>query len=260
MARLHWNQPGQNRYEFGVDRGVFYGSDDLGVVWNGLINVVESDLGGERESQHYDGTKYLDTISPKIYQATVSALTVPRQVLEALGEKAVVPGFILTRQSRSRFGLSYRTFMGQDVGYKIHIVYNAVASPTKRDYPTIADSVSPSPREWRIDAVPPRGGKYRPTAHFIIDSAVMSPMVLQMIEDYLYGTDTTPAKLPSIETLKDLILLSSILGITPDSVGGLADLVPGGQDLYRISVLGIHRALPQTRLIETDVLGLYQLE
>ena len=45
MAQLVWDKAEDRIFELGVDRGVFFpkdGDDYLpGVVWNGLINVIE---------------------------------------------------------------------------------------------------------------------------------------------------------------------------------------------------------------------------
>jgi hypothetical protein len=260
MAKLVWNQIEQNRYEFGVDRGVFYPTNDVGVVWNGLVSVNESSDGGANNSYHYDGIKYLDSVQPRNYQMSISTYSTPSQFRSAQGERTVVPGFILTRQPRDRFGLCYRTFVGPDLGYKIHIVYNALASPTRRNHVTISDSADPALLSWKIDAVPPVRSKYRPSAHYILDSLTMPADILETLEDILYGTEETPPRLPDPGEIENIITLWTPLIIMEQTVTGLAELVPGMGDIYRTDKEGFHRALPDTRLQMTSVSGIYRLE
>ena len=49
------------------------------------------------------------------------------------------------QQRRSPFGLSYRTIKGNDVdgsdyGYKLHLVYGALAAPTEKAHATVNDT------------------------------------------------------------------------------------------------------------------------
>lgn len=259
MARLTWNQASQNRYEFGVDHGVFYDSDNIGVVWNGLVSIVETPDGGDLKSYHFDGVKYLDFVNPKTYKAQISALSAPTQFDKALGNQPLVPGFILTRQNRQRFGLSYRTFIG-DMGYKIHIIYNILAKSSQKSYSTLSESSNAESRIWELHAVPPVGLGYRPTAHFILDSTLVPSEVLTTVENILYGTDTTLARLPGFEELIDILTLLTSLSIVPEPITGLATLSAGGGDLSPTKVDGILRALPQTRLAGTAIDGIYRLE
>lgn len=260
MAKLTWNQEGQNRYEYGVDRGVFYPTDDAGVVWNGLLNVVESSNGGANNSYHYDGIKYMDSVAPRNYKATISAYSTPSQFRASEGERSVVPGFILTRQPRALFGLCYRTFVGPELGYKIHIVYNALASPTRRSHSTINAAGTPTTLAWKIDAVPPVRKKYRPSAHYIFDSLLMPEDILDTLEDILYGTENTPPRLPDPGEIENIVAKWAPLVIVPQPTTGLAQLQPGMGDLYRIEIDGLHRALPDSRLVQTPVRGIYRLE
>lgn len=259
MTKLTWNQ-GSAVYETGIDRGVLYPSNGPGVVWNGLINVEESMIGGENTSFQFDGIKYLDVVSPRNYQATISAFSAPEEFSNCVGEKSVIPGFVLTRQPRTRFGFSYRTLMGTDLGYKIHIVYNATATQISKSHQTLSDSQSIDTRSWKIDAVPPAHSQYRPSAHFTIDSMKIDPGALSTIETFLYGTDTIIPALPSIEEMLDLLVWWYPLYITPQDITGLSQLSPGMGDLYKTRVDGINRALPTTRLRPSLISGLYRME
>lgn len=259
MARLVWT-PEQKKYEFGVDHGVLYPQTGPGVVWNGLINVEESFVGGEVDSYYFDGIKYIDKVSPKNYQATVTAFSAPGEFSSCVGDKSVIPGFVLTRQPRTRFSFSYRTQLGDGIGYKIHLVYNAIASNTAKGYSTTKSSISANQYSWKIDATPPWNNTYRPSAHFIIDSTKINPDTLAVIEDILYGTETLSPRLPTIESLLDLIQLWSPLILNVQVVTGLSTLTAGNGDLYKTKVDGINRALPATRLQPSLISGLYRME
>jgi len=258
MARLVWGDA-QRKYEAGVDRGVFYPENSPGVVWNGLVSVDEAVDGGELNSYYFDGVKYIDLVSSKTYQATLTAFWAPEGFSANLGDLAVVPGFVLTRQRRGRFGLAYRT-MVNETDYKIHLVYNAIASFSRRGYSSLTDTVTANPLEWTINAVPPRSATHRPSSHYIFDSTKMDRDALDVLEDILYGTDLLEPRMPSLEEILDLLVDWFPLLIIPDSVGGLAELVEGSGDLYRTSHPGIHRSLPGTRLYASLVDGLYRME
>jgi len=259
MTRLVWNQQAQIKYENGIDRGVFYPSDGPGVVWNSLLTVEESHVGGDQIAYYFDGVKTLDMVTPKNYQANITALTIPKQAETAIGFHSVVPGFILTRQPRARFGLCYRTLIG-DFGYKIHIVYNALATRTDSQHETVSDSPSAEEFAWLIDAVPPPSDTYRPSAHYILNSLEMDPNALDVLEDILYGNDRNDARLPTPGEIIGLTSPWNPIYIVPQAVTGLAQLVPGIGDLYEGEIDGLLRALPSTRLIPSSISGLYRLE
>lgn len=258
MARLVWGQPSQRKYEAGVDRGVFYPENSPGVVWNGLVSIEESADGGERNSYYFDGTKYVDLVSYRTYQATLSAFSAPEDFSNNLGDLAIVPGFVLTRQRRRRFGFSYRSMINE-TDYKLHLVYNAIASLNSRGYSSMSNTPNVNPFAWVINAVPPQNETHRPSAHYIFDSTKIAPAVLDVIETILYGTDTKPPRMPSLIELFGLVNWEP-LSIVPDSVDGLAALIPGEEDLYRGGVPGLNLALPNTRLYKSLIDGLYRME
>jgi len=272
MTKLVWDQEGQRSYEFGVDHGVYYSSVlirgaeyliekfDFGVVWNGLISIEEESVGGGNSEYHFDGVKYLDTVAPRNYQATLTAYSTPYDFHEASGNFHLIPGFILTRQARNRFGLSYRTFVGES-DYKIHLIYNALASPISIRNSTKQKSGSAEEISWKIDAVPMPGYKYRPSAHYILDSATMNPEALIAIESIIYGTDTTTARLPTMDELLGTIGLWAPVLIGSQTIPGLAELGPGVGDLTPTIFPGFYSAPSQTRLYEDYFVdGLYRLE
>jgi hypothetical protein len=213
MTTLVWDKIDERLYEYGVDRGVLYDPNHTnGVSWNGLVSVEEVRPGAEFVELHYDEIKYLNTVKTWDFQAVIKAFTMPIEFSPCLGMAEAGPGFFLTRQARTSFGLSYRTKKSSG-GYKLHIVYNATVTPSGDSSETIGDSVDPKLYQWTIDARPEYTEAYRPTAHFVIDSDSVDPTKLQILEDILYGSH-------------NLILID---GGTPNNTG--PEIINGGSSI-----------------------------
>ncbi len=202
MARLDWNTFGSRFYEVGIDRGVLYVDGYSGVPWNGLTSVNETPSGGDPKSLYNDGVKYLAVPSSEEFEGTVTAFTYPDEFSRCDGMAEPRGGLFLTHQRRKSFGLSYRTMIGNDASdsaaYKLHIVYNALASPSDRSNETIKDSTDPNDFSWKITCKPPAMAGYKPTAHIVIDSRKTDPLALSAIEDILYGTDEDASRIPTL--------------------------------------------------------------
>ena len=212
MSKLVWGTVGTRFYEAGVDRGVLF-IDDVGVVWNGLKSVQESPSGGEPKPFYIDGVKYLNLSSLDEYESTVNAFSAPDEFAACDGTVPLYAGLFLTHQPKKQFGFSYRTRVGNDLsgieaGYKIHIVYNALARVANRNRQTVSSSAEPLDLSWGITATPPEISGYRPTAHIIIDSLLTDPVKLAGIEDMIYGTDSSESYLPSIDEILEWFALS----------------------------------------------------
>lgn len=224
MTRFVWDQVGKRPYETGADRGVLY-LDDFGYVWNGLISVSEEPTGGEISSYYIDGVKFLSVTSTEDFAATIEAFSSPPEFAACDGSKAIYSGLIVTQQRRKPFGFSYRTLIGNDanpeVGYKIHLVYNALAGPSTRQNNTLNDNPNPSTYSWKIDAVPPLmlGSGFKPTAHFIIDSTTIPAEVLTTIEDILYGNESDDPRMPSQAELLELFESYAVVQVTDNGDG-----------------------------------------
>lgn len=259
MTALVWSSLNA-RYETGIDRGVLYPDGGDGVVWNGLISVEETAVGGATTPLYYDGIKYMDVAVGREYQAALTTFGAPQEFGPCVGNLSMVPGFIITRQPKVRFGMSYRVMIGDNLGYKLHLVYNATATPGSKSRTTLSQEGTADQRSWTIDAVPSVVLGHRPTAHFVIDSTKTDPDLMAAIEAYLYGTTDTAPVLPPIGDIYDLLSYWSPFGIDPDTVGGMADLVPGGDDITGTETEGIYVPLATTGLTETETDGLYSLE
>lgn len=205
MAKLVWDNTGEKRYETGVDRGVLYvqkdGAYPAGVVWNGLTAVSESPSGAEPTPLYADNIKYLNLMSAEEFNATIEAYDSPEEFDECDGTKEIVPGMSVGQQKRSTFGFCYRTLIGNDTkgtnyGYKIHIVYGALAAPSEKGYQSVNDSPEAITFSWEISTtpVPVTGGD--PTSTVVIDSTTVDEAKLKLLEDALYGTAEEEAHLP----------------------------------------------------------------
>jgi hypothetical protein len=208
VSRLVWNARGERFYETGVDRGVLY-VDGVGVPWNGLVSVSETPSGGEPKPYYIDGFKYLNLSSAEEYEASLTAFSSPPEFAPCDGVSSVHNGLFATQQPRKSFDLSYRTKIGNDIdgqdhGYKIHLVYNALAAPTSKNNATQSENVEPIEMSWDISTVAPNLSGRKPTAHFIIDSRYTHEGLLFAVENILYGDETDASRLPSAQELVDI--------------------------------------------------------
>lgn len=222
MSLLVWDEIGTHFYEAGVDRGVLYLPDGNGVPWNGLINVTESSE-NQATPVYFDGIKYADILTFGDFSGTIKAYTYPDEFLQFEGILEVGNGLFVNNQQPNRFNLSYRTRIGNDIdenyGYKIHILYNLIATPSEKSYDTMSVDKSAIEFEWSISAIPDKISGFKPTAHLIIDSRKMGPLLLQDIEDTLYGNEFDDAKLPPLSTLTSFIDNWVIIRITENGDG-----------------------------------------
>ena len=214
MATLTWDVQGERYYETGVSKGVLYpfkeGKYSKGVAWNGLTAVNESPSGAEPTPLYADNIKYLNLLSNEEFAATVEAYTYPDEFAECDGSAELAAGVSVGQQKRVPFGLSYVTKLGndtdgQDHGYKIHLIYGALAKPTQKNYATINDNPEAITFSWELSTTPVAVPNMRPTACITIDSTKVTPENLKKIEDKLYGKDSEEATLPTPAELAALI-------------------------------------------------------
>lgn len=193
MTALMWDEVGARFYQTGVDHGVLYLQDGTAVAWNGLTGV-EEDSTSELKAYWLDGVKYLQNLIPGDFAGKLKAFTYPEEFDTVAGMSPLAPGFDLYDQPVQSFNLSYRTMIGNDLdpelGYKIHILYNVIASPDATGFKTLTDSgTDPVEFSWSLSGTPERLAGYRPTVHVSLDSTHTPPEVMQVMEEQLYGTD-----------------------------------------------------------------------
>lgn len=206
MPKLTWDDTGKRTYETGVDHAVLYVQDESGdypkgVAWNGITAVNETPSGAEASPQYADNIKYLELTSAEEFGATIEAFTYPDEFMECDGSAEPTPGLTIGQQNRKRFGMSYRTKLGNDVegdehGYKLHLIYGAKAAPSEKNYATINDSPEAITFSWEVTTTPVNVTGYKPTSSLTIDSTKVDPTKLQELEKALYGDEMTEAKLP----------------------------------------------------------------
>lgn len=223
MAKLKWNSTGSRLYEAGVDRGVLYVSGQPGVPWSGLTSVEMAPTGGSSKSYYLDGNKYLLASSAEEFGATINAFHYPPEFEQCDGSSSARPGLVLTQQRRKPFGFSYRTKVGSDLngdlGYKIHLVYNAFAEPSSRSYSSTSEEPEPIVFGWTITTRPPAIPGFKRTSHVEIDSRTTDSNVLGLIEATLYGTDEDLPRLPTFEELVEMYDAFFVFVVTDNGDG-----------------------------------------
>lgn len=201
MSKLVWDQTGERLYETGVKQGVLYvqgtgGTYPKGVAWNGLTTVTESPSGAEATPLYADDIKYLNLISTEEFGATIEAYTYPDEFAECDGSASIATGVYIGQQARKTFGLCYKTTLGNDVdnndyGYKLHLIYGAMAAPSEKGYATINDSPEAITFSWEVTTTPVNVDGFKATASVTIDSTKVDAAKLKALEDILYGKDPT---------------------------------------------------------------------
>ena len=206
MSKIVWDQTGERLYETGVKRGVLYvqdtgGTYPKGVAWNGLTAVTESPSGAEATPLYADDIKYLNLISTEELGGTIEAYTYPDEFAECDGSASIATGVYIGQQPRRTFGMCYTTTVGNDVdsnahGYKLHLIYGALASPSEKAYATINDSPEAITFSWEFSTTPVNVTGFKPTANIVIDSTKANPEKLAALEKILYGDTEVEPRLP----------------------------------------------------------------
>lgn len=206
MSKLVWDSVGERIYETGIKQGVLYlqdaqGAYAKGVAWNGLTAVNERPSGAEPSPIYADDIKYVNLMSAEEFGATIEAYTYPKEFAECDGSASIADGVYIGQQKRKTFGLSYRTTVGNDVdfndhGYKLHLIYGALAAPSEKSYTTINDNPEAITFSWEITTTPVNVTGFKPTAIVTIDSTKVDKEKLTKLEEILYGGEQKEARLP----------------------------------------------------------------
>ena len=214
MAKLLWDQVGERFYETGVKKMVLYpqvsGAYPKGVAWNGVTAVTESPSGAESTPLYADDIKYLNLVSKEEYNGSIEAYTYPDEFAECNGEAALVTGVKIGQQTRKAFGYSWVTTLGNDsegtdYGYKIHIVYGALAAPSEKSYASINDSPEAITFSWEVSTTPVEVTGHQPTASIEINSKDVDAAKLAELEAILYGSESEEARLPLPDEIAEIL-------------------------------------------------------
>lgn len=206
MPKLIWDDAGNKIYETGIQQGVLFVQDvagkyPSGIAWNGLISVSESPSGAESNKSYADNGVYLNLMSAEEFGATVEAYTYPDEFAACDGSAEIGIGVNIGQQTRKSFGLAYKTLVGNDTegdahGYKLHLIYGALASPSEKAYQTINDSPEAITFSWELSTTPVNVTGKKATSCVVIDSTKADPAKLLLLETMIFGGVATPANLP----------------------------------------------------------------
>lgn len=210
MAKIVWDKMEKRRVETGVSKGVLY-IDGKAVPWNGLTSVTLGSDGAEPVELWSDNIKYSSFRSAETFTATIEAYQYPAEFGKCDGTSPAIPGVYVGQQKRERFNMCYRsenqnangTIEGS--GYKLHLIYNATASPSEKAYQTINDSPDAATFSWELTSNPFVVEKFRPSSIIIINSQEVASYKMKVIEDILYGTENTSPRIPSPNEAMDLV-------------------------------------------------------
>lgn len=206
MTQLVWDDTGSKVFENGIDHGVLYKPDQSGdytqgYAWNGLTTVTESPSGAEVTKKYADNIAYASLVSAEEFAGTIEAFTYPDEFAECDGTATPSEGVGVGQQPRKPFGMSYRTNIGNDIegqnaGYKLHLVYGALASPSEKAFATVNDSPDLASFSWKFSTNPVPVPGFKPSALLTIDSTKVDSDALATLEEALYGGTGTDPRLP----------------------------------------------------------------
>ena len=211
MTKLMWDEADKHIYTTGTSHGILQVSGTTkAVAWNGLIGVTATPAGADENKFYANNNKYLGLRGVETFGGTIKAYDRPDEFEACDGSVELQKGLRIHQQTRLPFDFSWQTIKGNDskldeYGYEIHIAYNCTASPSARDYTTVNESPAPLELSWEFQTTPVAVENAKPTSYVTIDSTKVDPTKLKKIVDALYGTQTTEAKIPTINELVTMI-------------------------------------------------------
>lgn len=213
MSKLVWDQTGEKLFETGIEQVALYpqesGTYPLGVAWNGITALNITPSGAEPTDLYANNKKYLTLMSVETLGGTIEAYTYPDEFAACDGSAELVDGVFLGQQARKPFGIVGKTLIGDDVegtkkGYKLHIIYGCLASPSEKSNATVNDSPEAQTMSWEFNTTPVAVEGFEPTSYICIDSTKADATKLAALEKVLYG-DTEDARLPLPSEIKEIM-------------------------------------------------------
>lgn len=216
MSRLMWDADGARLYESGVNQVALFpktGSNGVygtGVAWNGVTSISETPSGGEPTALYADNAKYLTLMSVEELGGTIEAYMHPDEFAACDGSASLETGVVIGQQTRKEFGLAYKTAIGNDVdgtdhGYKLHLIYNALAKPSEHQYSTINDSPEASTMSWEYSTTPVQIDGYKPASRILVISTKATGAKMKALEDIIYGIPTPEFNAASTYAVGDYV-------------------------------------------------------
>lgn len=214
MAKMLWDQIGEKLYETGIEQVALFpqeeGAYNKGVAWNGVTALNLTPSGAEPTPLYANNRKYLTLMSVEELGGTIEAYTYPEEWSACDGSAAVVPGVYFGQQGRKTFGLVGKSLIGNDTelnkhGYKLHLIYGALASPSEQAHATVNDSPEASTMSWEFSTTPVAVDGYEPTSYICIDSTKVNAEKLAALEAIIYGSDDVEPRLPLPDEIATLM-------------------------------------------------------
>lgn len=251
MTRISWDSPGSRLFEAGVDRGVFFPKTGPGVPWNGLTSVKESVEDEGSVITYVDGQRIINQLQLGQFAADISAITYPDEMYPYDGYAQPM----YSGQPRPLFNLSYRSLIGNDVeglsyGYRLHLIYNCLLTPTNRVNETLNDASDISEFTWKLSTTSLATPYNRPTPHFIIDSTLASSGALEAIENLLYGVTT--GNDPTFPTVQQLLSIfdNNPVFMVLDNGDGTATITAPDDWVYLVAANQYYISSPSVTTID----------
>lgn len=213
MSKLTWDNEGERLYETGVSEVALfpYQTDGYtkGVAWNGVSSITDSPSGAESNKIYADNAEYLNLLSTETYGGTIEAYMYPDEFSVCDGSATIAEGVYAGQQTRKKFGLAYKNLIGNDIdlndhGYKLHLVWGCLASPSESQHSTVNESPEAVTMSWEYSSTPVKvisqvdGKTLKPVATMIVDSTKVAADKLKTLEDIIYGSasDEAAPRLP----------------------------------------------------------------
>ena len=205
MSKLTWDNEGERLFETGVSEVALYpfqtNGYTKGVAWNGVSSITDSPGGAESNKIYADNIEYLNLMSAETAGGTIEAYMAPDEFAECDGSVEVAPGVYAGQQNRKEFGFVCKTLIGNDTdgtehGYKLHLVYNALAAPSEKAHSTTNESPEAMTLSWELSTTPVEVPGAKATACLTIDSTKTEAGKLSALEEILFGNETQEARLP----------------------------------------------------------------
>ena len=211
MSKLTWDQTGEKFYETGIEQVALYvqksGAYEKGVAWNGITALNLTPSGAEPTALYANNKKYITLMSVEELGGTIEAFTYPDEFAACDGSEELSPGVFIGQQSRATFGLVGKTLIGNDSdgtkhGYKLHIIYGCLASPSEKANSTVNDSPEAQTMSWEFSTTPVSvGTDGKTTSYICIDSTKVDAEKLATLEATLYGSESEEASLPTPDAI-----------------------------------------------------------
>lgn len=199
MTRLTWS----NLYPYtGVDRGVFYQFNGIGTVWPGISNITETVEDSSVTFKYCDGQRIRIEQLGKPFSGSINCWELPDNFYDNFGD----------RRRADMYSFSYRVV--EDDSVKLHLVYNAISTPSKFTYSAAYSSIN-----INFTTRPMHSPEGQWTSHVVIDQESTYPDVYAHIEDILYGSGTNDPRMPSIEELYALYEEHALLRVIDNGDG-----------------------------------------